>query len=33
MSDAHLTIYRAVKLNRVNPISAHYRPDFAEHKR
>jgi hypothetical protein len=33
MSDAHLTIYRAVKLNRVNPMSAHYRPDLRKHKR
>ncbi|HEX3420624.1 MAG TPA: hypothetical protein VHT01_05305, partial [Candidatus Udaeobacter sp.] len=24
MSNAHLTIYRAVKLNRVNPIGSHY---------
>ncbi|PYJ29696.1 MAG: hypothetical protein DMF24_09875 [Verrucomicrobia bacterium] len=31
MSDAHLTIYRAVKL-KSNPISVHYRPDRAKHK-
>src|SRR5205823_13553937 len=33
MSDAHLTIYRALKLKQSNPISAHYRPDRAKHKR
>ena len=31
MSDAHLTIYRAVKL-KSNPISAHYRSDSEKHK-
>src|SRR6516225_112995 len=32
MSDAHLTIYRAVKLDSLNPISAHYRPCLTKHK-
>ena len=31
MSDAHLTIYRAVKL-KSNPIRAHYRPNPTKHK-
>src|ERR1051325_5641506 len=33
MSDAHLTIYRAVKLNRVSNKCGHYRPDQAKHNR
>src|SRR5215467_1950865 len=33
MSDAHLTIYRAVKLKQSNPISPHYHANRAEHKR